>query len=90
MTAVVDTIIFEDGRVIGADESHLVDYINAIAGAVKALVQNLRDAASNGRDVDDVLRHRRDETDPFCGQGSGRSCECPDDEGSYVPFEVFR
>lgn len=57
VTAVVDTIIFEDGRVIGADESHLVDYINAIAGAVKALVQNLRDATSDGRDVDDVLRN---------------------------------
>jgi hypothetical protein len=57
VTAIVDTIIFEDGRVIGADESHLVDYINAIAAAVKALVQNLRDAGSNGRNVDDVLRN---------------------------------
>jgi len=56
VTAVVDTIIFEDGRVIGTDESHLVDYINAIAGAVKALVQNVRDAMSDRRDVDDILR----------------------------------
>jgi hypothetical protein len=57
VTAIVDTIIFEDGRVIGADGSHLVDYINAIAGAVKALVQNVRDAVSNGRDVDNLLRN---------------------------------
>lgn len=55
VTAIVDTIIFKDGRVIGADESHLVDYINAIATAVKALVQKLRDAGSND-DVDNVLR----------------------------------
>ena|SRR3981189_3332328 len=31
--------------------------INAIAGAVKALGQSLRDATSDGRDVDDVLRN---------------------------------
>jgi hypothetical protein len=29
-------------------------------------------------------------SDSFCGQSSGRSCGCLDDEGSYVPFEVFR
>lgn len=57
VTAMVDTIIFEDGRVIGADESHLADYINAIAAAVKTLVRNLRDAISVGRDVDELLRN---------------------------------
>ena len=57
VTAVVDTIIFEDGRVIGTDESHLADYINAIAAAVKSLVRNLRDAISDGRDVDELLRN---------------------------------
>jgi len=57
LTAMVDTIIFEDGRVIGADESHLVDYINAVAGSVKTLVRNIRDAISNSRDVDELLNN---------------------------------
>jgi hypothetical protein len=57
VTAMVDTIIFEDGRVIGADESHLADYINAIAAAVKTLVRDLRSAISEGRDVEEVLRN---------------------------------
>jgi hypothetical protein len=57
VTVMVDTIIFEDGRVIGTDESHLIDSINAIAGAVKTLVHNLRDAMSDGRNVDDILRN---------------------------------
>jgi uncharacterized protein affecting Mg2+/Co2+ transport len=55
--ATVDTIIFEDGRVIGADESHLVDYINTFTGAVRSLVQSVRDAVSLGSDADDVLRN---------------------------------
>jgi hypothetical protein len=55
VAVMVDTIIFEDGRVLGPDEAHLVDYINSIAGAVKALVLNLRDAMSAGRNVDDIL-----------------------------------
>jgi len=42
---------------VGADESHLVDYINAIAAAVKALVQNVHAAIAEGRDVDDILRN---------------------------------
>jgi hypothetical protein len=59
VTAVVDTVIFEGGRVIGTDESHLADYITAIAAAVKTLVRNLRDAISDGRDVDELLRNIR-------------------------------
>jgi hypothetical protein len=55
MTAVVDTVIFEDGRVISTDESHLVDYINARAEALKNLVQGVREAMSEGQDVDDLL-----------------------------------
>jgi len=57
VTAMIDTVIFEDGRIIGADESHLGDYINAIDAAVKTLVRNLRDAISNGRDVDELLKN---------------------------------
>jgi len=57
VTAIVDTIIFEDGRFIGPDESHLIEYINAVAGAVKALVKDLGAASSDGRDVDDILRN---------------------------------
>ena len=57
VTAMIDTVIFEDGRVIGPNESHLGDYINAIDAAVKTFVRNLRDAISNGRDVDKVLKN---------------------------------
>jgi hypothetical protein len=67
VTAMVDTVIFEDGRVIGPDESHLVDYINAMDAALKTLVRNVRDAISNGRDLDELLRNiasARRSTDP--------------------------
>jgi hypothetical protein len=57
VTAMIDTVIFEDGRIIGADESHLGDYINAIDAAVKTFVRSLRDAISNGRDVDELLKN---------------------------------
>jgi len=52
----VDTIIFEDGRVIGADESTFGRLHNAIGWSRQALVQNLRDLPRR-RDVDDVLRN---------------------------------
>jgi hypothetical protein len=56
VTAMIDTLIFEDGRVIGADESHLADYIAAIDAAVKTFARNLRDAISKGRDVEELLK----------------------------------
>jgi hypothetical protein len=53
--------------VIGPDESHLVDYINAMDAALRTLVRNVRDAISNGRDLDELLRNiasARRSTDP--------------------------
>ena len=55
LMAVVDTIIFEDGRVIGPDESRLADFIQGIAVSIKALVNEIRKALSEGRDLDEIL-----------------------------------
>ena len=55
VTAVVDTIIFVDGRVIGPDESNLVGHINALSSAFKTVAQKLRDAISAGN-FESVLR----------------------------------
>jgi len=55
VTAIVDSIIFADGRVVGPDESNLVGHINALSAAFKTLAQRLRDAISAGN-LESVLR----------------------------------
>ena len=55
LTAVVDTIIFKDGRVVG-EESVLPDRIRAVAASITRLTSHLRNALAEGRDVAAVLR----------------------------------
>jgi hypothetical protein len=55
VTAVVDSIIFADGRVIGPDELNLVGHINALSAAFKTFALRLRDAISAGN-LESVLR----------------------------------
>jgi hypothetical protein len=55
VTAVVDVIIFADGRIIGPDESNLAGHINALSAAFKSVAQRLRDASS-ADNLESVLR----------------------------------
>jgi hypothetical protein len=55
VTAIVDSIIFADGRVIGPDESNLVGHVNAVSAAFKTFAQRLRGAISAGN-LESVLR----------------------------------
>jgi hypothetical protein len=56
ITATVDAIIFDDGQVVGPDESGLVNYINATHAGIKNLVRTLRESASRER-LDEILQN---------------------------------
>jgi hypothetical protein len=56
VTAVVDVIIFADGRIIGPDESNLAGHINALSAAFKSVAQRLRDATAAADNLESVLR----------------------------------
>ena len=56
ITVNVDAIIFDDGLVLGPDQTGLVDTINARAIAIGRVLETVRRATADGQDVTAALR----------------------------------
>jgi hypothetical protein len=55
ITLSIDTVIFEDGQILGPDEFRQADYIKERKAAATALVARVRDVMKNGQDVSAFL-----------------------------------
>ena len=56
VTINVDTVIFDDGLVLGPDKTGLVDSINARAIAIGRVLETVRRATAEGQDITAALR----------------------------------
>jgi hypothetical protein len=56
VSVTLDTVIFEDGRVLGADESRTVEFITNRKKAAADFVTRIRSAQKNGLVIEEVLQ----------------------------------
>lgn len=56
ITASIDTVILEDGTVLGPDASHTIDTLKATKASIVALLDAVRTAEQNGQDSAATLR----------------------------------
>jgi hypothetical protein len=64
MTVEIDAVVFEDGRLVGADTYRVEDYLHGRYAEARAIAARVRQAEDNGEDVTAVLtaiRRSRDE-----------------------------
>ncbi len=56
ISAILDTVILEDGAVLGPDSSHTVEALRTRKGGIDAILQAVRTAEQNGLDGVEVLK----------------------------------
>ena len=56
VSAILDTVILEDGEVLGPDASHTVDSLRTRKASIDVVLQAVRDAEQRGEDGVEALR----------------------------------
>ncbi len=73
VTAGIDVVILEDGRVLGADQSRTVDRLRASKAAIDSLLNAVKTAEQNGQDGLEVVRKIADINRPVDPATAGQA-----------------